>query len=490
MPIKDYSVTPASNSSIGGINIAEGCNPANVNNAIRQGMADQALEFATISDVAAAATVNLGDYAGIVRFSGSGTITSFGTAPAGLRRKLFFTSEITLAYNATSMILPDSANVTLYANDIGDAFSLGSGNWVVSIYRTNAINVSGTGIILPIDNGDMEIDQQNAGGTINVNNTIGYPVDRFYLNRTNSTGTTTAGQTSFAPNGFRTALVVTYTGGSAPAVNELAIIGTGIEGSNIKNLFWGTSQARSLTISFMVYSSVAGTYSLALWNSLTSRSFVTTYEINNAGTWEYKTITVPGTTTGTWASVAHSPGLNIIFDNGSGSNYQTSSLNVWQNGNFYRANGTVALPGTNSIFSVTGLGGNIGSSATPYLNLPYTEKLLACRRYYRQTWRTNVGLVNDNSYMTGMSNSAGAFRINWRFDTEMYFYTNEIATAYSSTTGTANTYRDVSSSSDRVITTPISTTNNSMIFTQSAAASANGFVNLHASIRTDRFGSI
>ncbi len=130
--IHEYDATTAANNTdIGGNNVAEGCAPSGINNALRE-LARQIRSAVANqgSDIASAATTNIGAATGqYVRVTGTTTITSFGTVNAGVMRWVEFTGALTLTHNATSLKLPGSANIVTAAGDIGCFVSLGSGNW-------------------------------------------------------------------------------------------------------------------------------------------------------------------------------------------------------------------------------------------------------------------------------------------------------------------------------------------------------------------------
>lgn len=135
MPIRDYSQTAASNTAISSINIGEGCPPSNINDAIRQALAD-VRELQANSTIASAATVNIGAAnAEYLAVSGTTTITAFDSVAAGVYRVLKFDGALTLTHNATSLILPSSANITTAAGDVAGFRSLGSGNWRCEWYQ-------------------------------------------------------------------------------------------------------------------------------------------------------------------------------------------------------------------------------------------------------------------------------------------------------------------------------------------------------------------
>ena len=150
MAIRDYSQTAASNTSISSINIGEGCPPSNINDAIRQALAD-IRELQAGSTIASAATVNIGAAnAEYLAVSGTTTITAFDSVAAGVYRVLKFDGALTLTHNATSLILPGGASITTAAGDVAGFRSLGSGNWLCEFYS----RASGAAVItLPIANG-------------------------------------------------------------------------------------------------------------------------------------------------------------------------------------------------------------------------------------------------------------------------------------------------------------------------------------------------
>lgn len=134
--VYEWSTTAASNTDINSNNIAEGCAPSGINNAIRELMRQVRIEVANQgSDIASAGTTDIGAATGqYVKVTGTTTITSFGTVNAGTSRWVEFTGALTLTHNATSLILEGGANYTTSAGDMIFAVSEGSGNWRVRIF--------------------------------------------------------------------------------------------------------------------------------------------------------------------------------------------------------------------------------------------------------------------------------------------------------------------------------------------------------------------
>jgi len=240
-----------------------------------------------------------------------------------------------------------------------------------------------------IINGDMRIDQRNAGASVTLSDsTITYGVDRFLAYESTSASSCTVQQVSDGPtsatNGvvFPNSLKFTVgTGGTATA-SQLAIIEQRIEGYNVSDFGYGSTSALTTTLRFWVKSSVTGTFAVGLRNANDTRSYVTTYTISSANTWEQKTITITGDTTGTW-NTTNGSGLQIRWDLGSGSTYQTSTLDAWQSGLYFSTSGRANLIGTSSAtFFITGVQLEVGSVATPFERRQYGQELALCQRYF------------------------------------------------------------------------------------------------------------
>jgi hypothetical protein len=235
-----------------------------------------------------------------------------------------------------------------------------------------------------IINGAMVIDQRNNGAAVTTSSA--FPVDRF----TQAFGNASCSfqQVSDAPSGFINSLKLTVTTGSAPSAGTNNAILQKIEGLNTYDFGLGTASATTFTLSFWVKGSVAGTYAVAFTNSAFNRSYVATYTINAANTWEYKTVTVAGDTTGTWLTT-NGAGLTVLWDFGSGTNLNTTA-GAWQAGNFYRTSACTTIASTtNATLQVTGVQLEKGSTATSFDYRPYGTELALCQRYCYQV--TSVG---------------------------------------------------------------------------------------------------
>ena len=151
-------------------------------------------------------------------------------------------------------------------------------------------------------NGDMRVDQRNAGAAVTINSAAyTFVVDRWSGYGSAADGVFTLQRSTTAPTGFTNSFLATVTTADASiGANQLYIIEQFIEGFNVADLDFGTANAKTITISFWVRSSVTGTFSGSIADTNYTRSYPFTYTISSANTFEYKTVTIAGDTTGTW----------------------------------------------------------------------------------------------------------------------------------------------------------------------------------------------
>jgi hypothetical protein len=273
-----------------------------------------------------------------------------------------------------------------------------------------AFNTNGLFFRNRIINGDMRIDQRNAGASITLSTTTQYPVDRFASFKGTSGATVTAQQSSTAPTGFVNSIVYTVSTGSSPAAGDINGFWQQIEGTNVSDLAWGSASALPITVSFWVRASVTGTYSFSLNNSAVDRFYVATYTVNSANTWEYKTIAIAGDTSGTWLRTT-GVGIQIVWDLGYGSNFN-GTAGSWGSSTIRRTSGSVQLvANTGATLYITGVQLETGSVATPFERRPFGTELMLCQRYY-QTVRA---CAQDN----GAAASTKAYTIPVNFNVAM-----------------------------------------------------------------------
>jgi hypothetical protein len=244
-------------------------------------------------------------------------------------------------------------------------------------------NAQYTGFKNRIINGDMTIDQRNNGASVAVTSEL-YTLDRWYFANTVS-GKITCQQNAGSvtpPAGFTNYLGVTSASAYSVLTGDLFALKQSIEGFNTADLGWGTANAQTVTLGFWVRSSLTGTFGGSFVNSAFNRSYVFSYTINAANTWEYKTVTVPGDTTGTWVGATNGIGIRLYWDLGAGSTYRGGTVNTWNAGGLSGPTGTVSVVGTSgATFYITGVQLEKGSTATSFDVLPYGTELSLCQRY-------------------------------------------------------------------------------------------------------------
>jgi hypothetical protein len=275
--------------------------------------------------------------------------------------------------NATSIVGVTTAGITTaYIGSVNDGPLSGARNLII--------------------NGDMRISQRGTSFSPAATG-IRYCLDRFYTQSSSNNITIT--QSSDAPVGFTSSLLLTM--GTATTLDYMRV-GTSIEGNNFSNLAFGTSGAKSFTISFWVKCSLTGTFGIGFRNPTTSldgtgttTSRLASYTINAANTWEYKTITIPGATSQTWGS-SNDIGICIMWDIGDSAARSGSVDTTWQTSNTSYpvglTGGTKVANTTGATWYLTGVQLEVGTVATPFERRSYGQELALCQRYYE------IGAVN------------------------------------------------------------------------------------------------
>jgi hypothetical protein len=258
------------------------------------------------------------------------------------------------------------------------------------------------GFVNRIINGDMRIDQRNAGAAVTANGA--FPVDRFLVGN-GTDGSFSAQQDSSAPAGFINSVkFTTTTADGTLGTSQQITFNHRIEGTNIADLGWGTANAKTVTLSFWVRSSLTGTFGGSLRNSGANRSYPFSYSISAADTWEQKTITVSGDTTGTWLTTT-GIGIIIYFGLGVGTDF-SGTAGAWAGSNLLSVTGATSVIGTlNATWYITGVQLEVGSVATPFERRPYGTELALCQRYCYQAVGRDIGSTNSDWSGGGFSAS-------------------------------------------------------------------------------------
>jgi hypothetical protein len=237
-------------------------------------------------------------------------------------------------------------------------------------------------------NGAFAIDQRNSGAakTNQDNSTSPFIVDRFRFGGSGTTFKATIQQVVDAPPGFVNSGKVTITTSETLSAGKVNVLSHIIEGLNVVDFAWGTSSAAPATLSFWVKTSLTGTHAVAIRSDGggTAYSYVASYTVSQANTWEYKTITVPGPTTGTWGGLTGSNlyGIRLDWNLGSYTDVQATA-NTWTSGGYFTVAGAVQLiTNVGATFQITGVQLEKGSTATAFDYRPYGDEIRLCQRYF------------------------------------------------------------------------------------------------------------
>jgi hypothetical protein len=233
-------------------------------------------------------------------------------------------------------------------------------------------------------NSAMVIDQRNAGASVTITDTsnVTYTLDRWsaYGNVASKFSVQQDAGAVTPPVGFNDYLGVTSLSVYSVTGSDSFSIRQNIEGFNIADLGWGTANAKTVTLSFWVRSSLTGTFGGSLRNSAANRSYPFTYTINAANTWEYESITITGDTTGTWLTT-NGTGIQLLLGLGVASTF-SGTAGAWAAANYISATGATSVVGTNgATFYITGVQLEKGSTATSFDYRPYGTEFMLCTRY-------------------------------------------------------------------------------------------------------------
>jgi hypothetical protein len=249
-----------------------------------------------------------------------------------------------------------------------------------------------------IINGAMVIAQRGTGTTTVTANGY-YSCDRWQTLQ-GASSKYSVGQSTTAPAGFVNSLLLTSLSAYTVGASEQFIFRQGIEGFNTADLGWGTANAQAVTVSFWVRSSLTGSFGASLYNNAGDRSYPFSYTISSANTWEQKSVTIAGDTTGTWLTDSSGAGIYVSFSLGAGSTF-SGTANAWAGAYYVQPTGATSVVGTNgATFYITGVQLEAGTTASPFEYRQYGTELALCQRYYAtgtsylQTSGTAPGGVN------------------------------------------------------------------------------------------------
>jgi len=297
----------------------------------------------------------------------------------------------------------------------GDSITFGDGSIVSS---------GSQGFKNKIINGAMMIDQRYAGAAVSTGTNF-YTLDRWNIiaqtsakitvQQMNSANSAVSNyESSSAPTGYINSLKVSVgaSAGVTIGATDQYIIRQLIEGYNVADLDWGLSTAKTVTLSFWVKSSVIGTFGGALASN-GGVAYPFTYSILSPNTWEQKSITITGSTTGTWLK-DNQNGINVSFSLGVGATYSGTS-GSWANTYYANATGSVKLVETNSAtFYITGVQLEKGTTASSFEFRSIQKELMLCQRYYEYGIASGSGYGQVTSYFDAGSVSNIGYKVTKR----------------------------------------------------------------------------
>jgi len=238
-----------------------------------------------------------------------------------------------------------------------------------------------------IINGAMQVAQRGTSITVSDDNWL-YLMDRFQYDENGASGAVLdITQSTDAPDGFGYSLKVDVTtADTSLASGDGLRIQHKIEAQNLQGLAHGTSNAKSLTLSFWVKSNTTGTNVIWIYKQDSSRQTSFAYTVNSANTWEYKTISIPADTSGAIDNNTDQ-GMMISWYLAAGTNFNSGTLDAsWASlTSANRAVGQVNnVASTSNYWAITGIQLEVGSVATPFEHRQYGEELALCQRYFEK----------------------------------------------------------------------------------------------------------
>jgi hypothetical protein len=312
-----------------------------------------------------------------------------------------------------------------------------------------------TGFKNRIINGAMMIDQRNAGAAVTQTAANIYSLDRWQSYGSQASKMTLQ-QSSTAPAGFSNSILVTSSSAYSVLSSDIFMLRQHIEGFNLADFGWGTSAAVTATLSFWVRSSLTGTFGGAFYSAGGTLTYPFNFTISAANTWEQKTITVTGPTTG-GATLGNTGAVQVIFGLGAGS-ANSAAPNSWAASGAYTATGATSVVGTNgATFYITGVQIEKGSTATSFDYRPYGTELALCQRYYQKY--TNVLMVS------GYNATNGTLFASWIFPVPLRTTPTMVLANFTNVNSNSATANNSSPTEFRVVSNITSTGHGYSVFT-------------------------
>ena len=331
-----------------------------------------------------------------------------------------------VTYAGAGGLLKDSANITTDGTIITAAFS-GAHNGTVgattpaagtftTLTATNFNAASTFGFKNRIINGNMVVAQYGTGTTsATVTNARTYVCCDRWAYQCGAASKFTVAQSTTAPAGFINSLIATSSAATALGSSDYYALVQPIEGLNVSDLAWGTANAKTVTLSFQVYSSLTGTFGGSLSNGAANYSYPFSYSIPTANTWTQISITITGPTAGTWVTT-NAASIFVWFGLGVGSTL-SGTAGSWSANNYLSATGATSVVGTSgATFYITGVQFETGSTATTFDYRNYGTELAMCQRYYETMGADVTGslLVSGNPSSAQQINTTFTYKVTKR----------------------------------------------------------------------------
>ena len=351
--LTDYDSTASGNLDVGGISVAEGMLPSGVNNAIREQMSHLADFAAGSSGV------------DVLKLQDDTDTNSIKLqAPASVTTTVTFT-------------LPDGDGT---ADQVLKTDGSGQLGWVAQ-----PAVASNPSLII---NGAMQVSQRGTSETGVTSSQYANAPDRFVIGMYDC-GTWTVSQSTTTPDGFANSYKLDCTTAKATLASDSNIqFYQRLEGQDLQQLQKGTSGAKSVTVSFYVRTNKTGTYTLELFDRDNTRVFSKTYSVSSANTWEYKSVTFEGDTTGAFDN-DNGNSLDVSWWLAAGTDYTGGTFSSgWAS----RVDGNRASPSqvniadsTSNEWHITGIKLEVGDTATDFEHRSFGDELARCQRYYHKS---------------------------------------------------------------------------------------------------------
>jgi|9_EtaG_2_1085328.scaffolds.fasta_scaffold00169_15 hypothetical protein len=430
--ITEYDKTAANNTDVQDVPLGENLMfPANVNNAFREIMADLAdmndgtvtLTSPAVGSIGVTGNITVGgtvdgrdvatDGTKLDGVEASADVTDTANvtaAGAAMLTGATFTGSITApdaTFNGTTAVKLPAGTGAQRPTGVNGMLRYNSDDAQFEGYAGGAWGAIAGGETLII-NGAMVIDQRNSGSAVTGSASAAkYAADRFSL-YANTTATITAQQVSDAPNGFQKSDKITCTSAATgDGTGSRVQFSQAIEGHNMSHLQFGSATAKTITLSFYVKASNAGTYGGSFTNGSVNRAYPYSYTISSANTWEYKTVTIAGDTSGTWAT-DNTAGIIVFWGLGVGSDFE-GTANQWNGAFDIAPSSSFSLKDNlNATWQVTGVRVEVGSVATEFQHRSFGEELALCQRYYQSI---NTGTNQAIAFGTRQTTNTVRFSI-------------------------------------------------------------------------------